>query len=202
MPDDDAERDWQVAADLAVRWVRQECTAQGVTGVLVLNALGVEGHSPSLRRFAAEHAVTTPRASRNRVERGVGPVLAYVPDEKSLDFAMGLARGSSLVVVEGIHTFPLSGWARQLGAVDLTRTKEGAREIDPALATAIDRMDFYKNNGFGDHFGKQQAHRILDDLRGAGQMDGDVILGALAARGASARAVKNLRKLIHELDRR
>nr|WSY56257.1 hypothetical protein OG999_43015 [Streptomyces sp. NBC_00886] len=201
-PDDDPERDWEIAADLAVTWVRQECAEQGAVGVLVLNAFGVEQQIPSLRRFAAEHAVTTPRASHDRVGRGKGPVLAYVPDEKTLDFAVGLARGSSLAVVESVHGFSLDGWARQLGAIDLTRPDEQPEQLDSELAEAIDRLDFYKNNGFGDQFGKQQAQRILQDLRGAGLLERDVVLGAMAAKGASDRAVRNLGKLIDALDRR
>ncbi|WP_406554113.1 hypothetical protein [Streptomyces sp. YS-3] len=202
MPDDDPERGWDVAADLAVDWIRRECVEQGATGVLVLNAFGAEQQVPSLRRFAGEHRVTTPRASRDRAGRGTGPVLAYVPDEKTLDFAMRLARASSLAVVESVHGFPLKGWARELGAVDLTRPDEQPASLNPELAAAIDRLDFYKNNGFGDRFGKQQAEHILQDLRGAGILESDVILGALAARGASDRAVRNLRKLIDGLDRR
>ncbi|MBJ6613969.1 hypothetical protein ACFT8V_30085 [Streptomyces griseoincarnatus] len=202
VPDDDPERDWAIAADLAVDWVRQECAEQGAVGVLVLNAFGVEQQIPSLRRFAAEHTVTTPRASRDRVGRGRGPVLAYVPDERTLDFAADLARGSSLAIVESVHGFPLEGWARQLGAIDLTRPEKRPEPIDSELAEAIDRLDFYKNNGFGDQFGKQQAQRILQNLRGAGLLERDVILGALAARGASDRAVRNLGKLIAALDRR
>ncbi|MGW0294749.1 hypothetical protein [Streptomyces tuirus] len=202
VPDDDPERDWEIAAALAVEWVRQECAEQGAIAVLVLNAFGVEQQLPSLRRFAAEHAVTTPRASRHRVGRGTGPVLAYVPDERTLDFAADLARGSSLAVVESIHGFPLCGWARQLGAIDLTRPDGQTEPLGSELAEAIDRLDFYKNNGFGDKFGKHQAQRILQGLRGAGLLDRDIVLGALAAKGASDRAVRNLGKLIDALDRR
>jgi hypothetical protein len=202
VPDDDPERGWEIAADLAVAWIRQECAEQGAVGVLVLNALGVEEGIPSLRRFAAEHAVTTRRASHNRIGRGRGPVLAYVPDERSLDFAAGLARGSSLAIVESVHGFRLEGWARQLGAIDLTRPDEQPAQLDSELDEAINRLDFYKNNGFGDQFGKQQAQRILLDLRDAGLLERDVVLGALAARGASDRAVRNLGKLIDALDRR
>ncbi|MFE1250807.1 hypothetical protein [Streptomyces sp. NPDC058735] len=118
LPDDDPQRDWEIAAGLAGDRVRQECRQQGATGVLVLNGFGVEQQVPSLRRFAAEHAVTTPRASRGRIARGVGPVLAYVPDEKTLDFATSLARASSIAAVESINGLSLQGWARQLGAVD------------------------------------------------------------------------------------
>ncbi|AJE87577.1 hypothetical protein SLNWT_7201 [Streptomyces albus] len=197
VPDDDPARDGEIAADLAVKWVRQECVEQSAVGVLVLNTLNdVERQIPSLRRFAAEHAVTTPRASRDRIALGQGPVLAYVPDEKTFGFAASLARGSSLAVVESVHGFPLEGWARQLGAIDFTRPDEQPEPLDAKLAEAINQLDLYKNNGFGDQFGKQQARRILQNLRGAGLLERDVILGVLAAKGASDRAVRNLRKLI------
>ncbi|MGW4815181.1 hypothetical protein ACWEPB_26550 [Kitasatospora cineracea] len=201
VPDDDPERDWELAADLAVSWIRRECAEQGASGVLVVNAFGVEQQIPSLRSFAVEHTVTTPAASRDRVERGVGPVLAYVPDEKTLDFAMRLARGSSLAVVESAQGFALRGWASALGAIDLTRPDERPEEAGPGFAEAIDRLAFYKNNGFGDPFGKQQALHILQDLDSSEGLDREAILGALAARGASNRAVRNLAKLIDGLDR-
>ncbi|MFE7192828.1 hypothetical protein [Kitasatospora sp. NPDC057541] len=199
VPDDDPEREWELAADLAVAWVRRECAEQDASGVLVVNAFGVEEQIPSLRTFAAEHTVTTRRAARSRVGSGVGPVLAYVPDEKALNFAAGLARGSSLAVVESIGGFPLGGWASQLGAVDLTRPDEQPAALRPEMAKAIERLNLYKNNGFGDRFGKEQAHRILLSLQSAGVLERDVLLGALAARGATDRAVRNLGKLIDGL---
>lgn len=191
--------DWETAAALAVDWVRRECAEQGATGVLVLNARGSGDSIRALQRFAADHTVTTPRSHWSRVGRGVGPVLAYVPDEKALDFATGLARGSSLAVVEG-YSFPLAGWARQVGAVDLARPGDAPEPIDPTVADAITRLASYKNNGFGDPFGKQQAHRILADLHAGGLLDRDLVLGALAARGASPRGVKSLAKLIDLID--
>ncbi|MEU3559354.1 hypothetical protein [Kitasatospora sp. NPDC006786] len=199
VPDDDPERDWELAADLAVAWVRRECAEQDASGVLVVNAFGVEQQIPSLRTFAAEHTVTTPRAARSRVGSGIGPVLAYVPDEKTLNFAAGLARGSSLAIVESIGGFPLRGWASQLGAVDLTRPDEQPAGLRPEVAKAIEQLNFYKNNGFGDQFGKEQARRILQTLQSAGALERDVVLGTLAARGASDRAVRNLGKLIDGL---
>ncbi|MFF4344318.1 hypothetical protein ACFY00_30880 [Kitasatospora sp. NPDC001540] len=202
VPDDDPERDWELAADLAVSWIRRECAEQGASGVLVLNGRRAHESVPSLRSFAAEHTVTTPAASRERVGRGVGPVLAYVPDEKTLDFAMRLARGSSLAVVESVQSFALRGWASALGAIDLTRPDERPEEASPGFAKAIDRLNSYKNNGFGDPFGKQQAQRTLQNLADSEGLDPEAVLGALAARGASSRALRNLAKLIDGLGQR
>ncbi|MFF1509017.1 hypothetical protein [Streptomyces sp. NPDC058326] len=199
VPDDDPERDWELAAQLAVAWIQQECDEQDAGGVLVLNAFGAQDHSPALRRFSALHACTTPRADRSRVGCGIGPVLVYAPTEKTLDFAMSLARGSSIAVIEGT-LFPLRGWAQQLGAIDLTRPNDEPEQIPPRLVEAIERLDFYGNNGFGDQFGKQQAGNILRDLRDAGILDREFILGAMAARGASDRSIKNLSKIVDRLN--
>ncbi|MFD7986080.1 hypothetical protein ACFV4M_22285 [Kitasatospora indigofera] len=196
---DDPERDREAAAGLAVAWVRQQCAEQQSSGILMLKAFGVERQIPSLRSFAAEHTVITPGAPRSRGWRS-GPVLAYAPDGTTLELAARLARGSSLAAVESAHRFPLRGWAHQLGAVDLSRPDERPEGLRPELAEAVDRLDLCTTNGFDDPFGKQQAQRILRTLQGAGVLDRDVILGALAARGVSERAVRHLAKLINELD--
>ncbi|MEU8138648.1 hypothetical protein [Streptodolium elevatio] len=198
VPDDDPHRDWEIAAQLAVDWIREECADQRANGVLVLNAFGAEQSVPALRRFTAQHAATTPRAGRNRADSGLGPVLAYVPTERTLDFAAGLARGSSLAVVEGSSS-PLEGRARELGAVDLTRPDETPTPIESALTAAIGRLHFYSNNSFSVQFGKQRAQRILEDLRGEDLLDRELILGALVARGVSDRGVRNLDKLIESV---
>src|SRR3954454_25127317 len=106
VPDDDPERDWSVSAGLAVGWVDDRCEAEGASGVLVtpaLNDLGV----PELEDFERRHARTSRRAGRQRVGDGAGPVLSYVPDANDLEFAMRLARDSSLAVVETV-SFPLT----------------------------------------------------------------------------------------------
>ncbi|MFE3034263.1 hypothetical protein ACFXKY_21815 [Streptomyces canus] len=202
VPDDDPERDWQVAADLAVHWVEREAAEQDATAVLVLNAFGAEQTVPALRQLARRHLVATPRSGRQRVGSGVGPVLAYVPDSKTLEFATGLARGSSLVAVEGVNLFPLRGWASQVHAIDLTRPECEVEEVDSRLISALGRLKFYGNNGYGPPFDRQQAARVLDDLRSAGLLDRDVVLGAMAAQGVSPNGLKRLRQLIDSADGR
>ncbi|MET9558815.1 hypothetical protein [Streptomyces tauricus] len=195
VPDDDPERDWQVAADLAVRWVEREAAEQDTTAVLVLNAFGAEQTVPALRRLTQQHLVATPRSGRQRVGIGVGSVLAYVPDAKTLEFATGLARGSSLAVVEG-SLFPLRGWAAQVHAIDLTRPEDEVEELDSRLTSALGRLKFYGNNGYGPPFDRQQAARVLDDLRSAGLLDRDAVLGAMAAQGISPNGLMRLGQLI------
>ncbi|MFJ1827375.1 hypothetical protein [Streptomyces sp. NPDC088178] len=198
VPDDDPECGWDVAAALAVKWVEAECRRDGSTGVLVLNAFGADQTVDALRAFASRHICTTPRAGRNRVGRGIGPVLAYVPDARSLDFAMQLAHGSSIAVVESSH-FPLGGWALELQAVNLWEPDRPVEDVDARTREAIDRLHFYANNGFGDQFGKKRATSIVRGLRDADLLDRGALIGALAARGVSDRAMKNLGQIIDRL---
>ncbi|MGW7359644.1 hypothetical protein ACWGI0_24175 [Streptomyces sp. NPDC054802] len=200
VPDHD-DLDWEDAAQLAVDWVQRECDEQGASGLLVLNASGSQRSIPALSDFAARHAVTTPQSDNSGIYGAVGPVLAYVPDARTLDFATQLARGASLAVVESINGFRLAGWARELGAVDLTRPEDEPEPIAPSVAAAIKRLDFHKGNGFGDPIGKQTAQRALQGLQAQGLLDRETVLGALAARGASARAMKNLGILIDSMER-
>ncbi|MEW2161495.1 hypothetical protein AB0912_00610 [Streptomyces sp. NPDC007084] len=202
VPDDDPERDWEVGAELAVRWVEREAAEQSATAVLVLNAFGAEQSIPTLRRFAERHLVATPRSGRQRVGSGVGPVLACVPDAKTLEFATGLARGSSLAAVEGANLFPLHGWATQVQAIDLTHPEDEVEEVDERLTSALESLKFYGNNGYGPPFDRQQAARVLGDLRSAGLLDHDVVIGAMAARGISPSGLKLLGQLIKAADGR
>ncbi|ROT25873.1 hypothetical protein EF879_26385 [Micromonospora sp. HM5-17] len=111
----------------------------------------------------------------------------------TLEYAANLARNSSLCVIE-TKAEPLSGWAAVTGAVNLLTGKPAS--LDEAVATHLDRLVFYGNNGYGDNFAKQHARRILDDLAAAGVTDRDFIVSALAARGISLYGQKNIGKLI------
>ncbi len=196
VPDDDPERDWSIAAGLATRWVDDRCTKEGASGVLVTNALNHLG-VPELDDFVGRHTRTSRLAGQSRVGAGVGPVLSYVPFVDDLDFAMGLARGSSLAVVETV-SFPASGWAAWFQALNLVTGVRTPPLAEP-IKGAVDRLEFYGNNGFGDQFGKQQARSILSDLRNVETFDSDLLLGAVLAAGVSARGVKNLGRLIDKL---
>lgn len=123
-------------------------------------------------------------------------MLAYVPDARTLEFATGLARGSSPAAVEGANLFPLRGWAAQARALDLTHPEDEVEEVDARLTSALERLKLYGNNGYGPPFDRQQAARVLDDLRSAGLLDHDVVLGAMAAQGISPNGLKRLDQLI------
>lgn len=193
VPDDDPQRDWSIAAGLATRWIEERCREEGATGLLVTNALNHLG-VPELDVFAQRHTRTSRLAKRDRVGPGTGPVLSYVPDADDLHFAMGLARKSSLAVVEG-SLFPLSGWAAWFEAWNLV-ANEPTPPLPKKITEAVERLAFHGNNGFGDAFGKQQALSILDRVRDQEDFEENLILGAVLAAGVRPRGVKNLASLI------
>lgn len=192
VPDDDPTRPWDEAADPAARWTHAQCVESGATGVLVTNSLG-HLSVPILEEFANRHRRTSPRGSSSRVGTGVGPVLSYVPEPKSLAFAMSLARQSALCVVEG-SLFPLAGWAAQLGAVNLI-TGDVTPPLEPAMVELVDHLKFIGNNGFGDDYGKRDARRTLAGT----EVDTDVLFGALLAAGIRPNGIRNLERIVDRL---
>lgn len=193
VPDDDPTRDWSTAAGWAVEWVDERCRLENASGVLVTNALNHLG-VPELDAFEQRHARTSRRAGRARVPEGDGPVLAYVPHAEDLEFAMRLAQNSSLGVVETV-SFPLGGWAAWVGALNLT-TGEVTSPMSSVVTDAVERLEFYGNNGFGDDFGKRMARTILDELVDTHEWRVGILPGAVLAAGVSAHGVINLARLI------
>jgi hypothetical protein len=186
---EDSEQDFDDAAALAARWIRARAAEKRVPAVLVTNVRDAASSVPALRGFE----VTSPQ-SRSRPASG-GPVIAYVPSLESLVYAEELARNSCLVVIEGFN-FSVRGWARERGALNLSTQREEAAVEDTRWSDALERLAFHKNNGYGDTLGKQTARRVVDNLRMAGPLQGDDLVSAMAARGASVRALKNLQKII------
>lgn len=196
---DDPQRPWDEAAVLAVDWVEREAAEQQAAAVLVTNALRSGLSVPSLARFVARHQHTTPQADRSRVSPGTGPVLAYVPDAKALEFAAELARGSSLCVVEGSLT-PLAGWAAEVGAIDLTGTLGPTEQLDPRVRDVLDSVHFFGgNNGWSGQHERDHARRHLVGLRDQGLLDPDVVHGFMLARGVSARGADRVREVAQRL---
>ena len=196
VPDDDPTRDWEVAARLATAWVNDCCQSEGAIGVLVTNTMDSLGVG-ALDDFASRHVRTSRRAGRQRVAAGARPVLSYVPLEKELEFAMNLARGSSLAVVETV-SFPLRGWASWFGAWDLLRERP-TPPLSESTRETVERLAFYGNNGFGDSFGKRRAMSILEQLDESARQASDQLPGAAIAAGVSSRGAENLRRLMDKV---
>jgi hypothetical protein len=195
VPDDDPERDWSLAAELAATWVDDRCEKEGSSCVLVTNTLDHLG-VPELDHFGRRHTRIR-RAARGRVGTGIGPVLSYVPYPEDLEFAMRLARGSSLAVVE-TTSFPLYGWAAWLEAWNLV-TDEPTRPLQDLIRGVVDHLVFCGNKGFADDFGKQRAQSILTELDREVLKQRELLLGAILAAGVSARGITKLGRLMDKL---
>lgn len=197
VPDDDPDRSWDEAADLAVEWLLQEAARLGSAPLLVTPAKSQwTSGADSVRWLAQHHEAATPRS--NRPSSGRRPVLVYVPDYDTFHFAANYARDASLAVVESTAT-PLRGWAIEVAALDLltgestpdTRTEEQRQQLE--------RIHFYGNNGWTTGFGKDQATRLLADLQRQGLLDPDVVLGYMLARGHHGKAIDRLSRIIEKL---
>ena len=99
VPDDDPERPWDEAADLAADWIWERSEAEGVKPLLVTNTFQNARSIESPEAIARAGGQATPQG-KERFERG--PVVVYVPDERTLKFALNLARGYSLAAVESV----------------------------------------------------------------------------------------------------
>jgi hypothetical protein len=191
IPDDDPERPWDTAAQLAVTWVEQQCRAEHLGGLMVTNDLSRQHGVSALGEFERRHSRTSRRSNGGRT--GPGPVLSYVPDLQDLEFSTRRAGTSSLAVVESVAN-PIAGWAAWLGALNLL-TGEPTPAMSDEQTKAVERLKFYGNNAFGDRFGKDRARGILNDLHGSSDFDIAFLSGAVLAAGVSARGVKNLRRI-------
>lgn len=191
VPEDDPYRDWNDAAAPAVAWIEKEARDQGKHAVLVTNTFNGATFDTPLARYTRPHHHFTPQGTRPSM-RSV-PVVAFVPDMRTLEFAIRLAGNSSLCIIE-TSSDPVSGWAAVTGAVNLL-TGEHAK-LDATVAKHIDRLAWYGNNGYGDSFGKKNAGHALDDLAEAGVTDPGFIVSALAAKRISLNGQENIRKLI------
>lgn len=143
--------------------------------------------------LAQNHEAATPRGTRPR--NGPRAVLAYVPDYVTVGFAADYARDGALVVVE-TTSFPVRGWATTVQARDLTTGAPTPDDRTKDVHTSCDQLHFHGNNSWRRGFGADMATRILDDLARAGELDKDLLLGAMLAYGHSGDAIENLAALI------
>jgi hypothetical protein len=187
VPDDDEERPWDAAADLAASWIRSQAAELHDRPLLVTYSFQ---NGDTIDGFRGMEHVTT--RSKGSVTGPVGrPVLAYVPEQRVMALAHRHARKAALCAVESV-SFPLHGWARQVGAVNLL---DGSTlpPLDPAAVELLEHLQFIGNNGWGDQYGKRDAQRLLPEL--AQYVDQAEVLGYVLARGAHDGSVQNLSKI-------
>jgi len=94
----------------------------------------------------------------------------FVPDERSLHFAMGLARGHSLAVIEG--SMPLAEWAAGAAAINLLTGQVTSSQLDDDVRNDFDSVTFYGGrNGWTGADEKAHARRFLSNHMSGGPTD-------------------------------
>lgn len=194
VPDDDPHRPWDDAAELAAQWIWERSDIENEPPLLVTNALASAQGIASLEDIARAGGHTTPQ-SRNR-RFTPRPVLAYVPDPRSLRLAIDLARGHSLAIVEG-SLFPLAEWAAAADAINLLTGRQSATDLDARVRKDLDLVIFFGgHNGWTGPHEKQDARRRLASHVTAGDLTGAQAASYAMAHGVSDRGAARLQQLL------
>lgn len=193
VPDDDPHRPWDDAAALAAEWIWERSEVEGVPPLLVTNTLKSGTFMPVLDEIARAGGHAAP-LGKDRFDRG--PVLAYVPVEKTLRYAMDLARGYSLAVVE-TTSFPIAEWASGAAAVNLLDGSTSTSSIPDDVKHDLDSAIFFGgNNGWTGSNEKSHARsHLLNHVRTRRLLPDDAAAYAMS-QGVSDRGAKRLRDLL------
>ncbi|MDE3721373.1 hypothetical protein PWG71_08230 [Nocardiopsis sp. N85] len=196
VPDDDPERPWDEAADLAADWIWERSEAESFRPLLVTNTLQNARGIESLEEIAREGGQATPQG-KGQFERG--PVLAYVPDERTLTLALNLARGYSLAVVETV-SFPLAEWAASAGAINLLDGSTSTSALPDDVKDDLDHVAFFGgNNGWTGPHEKEHARNHLTRHVQAGRLSPEQAASYVVAKGVPDRGAKRLRLLLEKV---
>lgn len=196
VPDDDPERPWDEAAELAADWIWERSRIEGVIPLLVTNTFQNATGVSCLGGIVREGGLATPQGKQHF---DCGPVLAYVPDERSLKLALDLARGYSLAVVETV-SFPLAEWAADAGAINLLDGSASTSNIPDDVKADLDHAVFFGgNNGWTGQHEKQHARNHLARHVQSDRLAPDQAASYVMARGVSDKGAKRLRLLLEKL---
>jgi hypothetical protein len=192
VPDNDPHRPWDDAAELAADWIWDRADEEHAAAIAVTNTLQIELPA-SLEAIAQRGGRATPQA-KGRPQPG--PVVVYVPDERTLRTAMDLARGFSLVAIEG-SLFSLSQWAAGVGAVNLLDGSISTTDLPPQILKDLDSaVLFGGNNGWSGPHEKEHARRHLANHVRNGVLTPEQAASYVMAHGVSDRGAKRLRELL------
>ena len=195
VPDDDAERPWEDAADLGADWIWKRSEIEGVEPILVTNTFQNAVGVGCLEEIARKGGQATPQG-KQRFNRG--PVLAYVPDERTMRLALDLARGYSIAVVEG-SLFPLSEWAASAEAINLLDGSTRASSLPDNVRADLDHAVFFGgNNGWTGAHEKQHARSHLARHVRAGRLAPEQAASYAMAKGVSAKGAVRLCLLLEK----
>jgi hypothetical protein len=193
VPDDDPQRPWEDAAELAADWIWQRSRTEHAPPLLVTNTFQNAVGMSCLEEIARKGGQATPQG-RERFDPG--PVIAYVPDERSLKFALGLARGYSLAVVETVN-FPLTEWAASAGAINLLDGSTNVSKMPDDVRADLDHAVFFGgNNGWTGQHEKQHARDHLGHHVQARRLSPEQAAAYVMAQGVSDKGAKRLRLLL------
>ena len=193
VPDDDPERPWDDAADLAADWIWARSEIEYVKPLLVTNTFQNARGIDCLDEIASKGGQATPQG-KQRFERG--PVLAYVPDERTLELSLNLARGYSLAVVETV-SFPLAEWAASAGAINLLDGSVGSSSLSDDIQADLDHAVFFGgNNGWTGRHERQHARNRLTRHVQASRLAPEQAASYVMAKGVSGKGAKRLRLLL------
>ncbi|WP_445168544.1 hypothetical protein ACTXG7_03955 [Mycolicibacterium sp. Dal123E01] len=195
VPNDDPKRSFDEAIAPAAEWIWERSRAEGLAPVLVSNTKSAAGMGHAdLDTIIRKGGHATPQSS-TRYDHG--PVLAFVPNERSLHVAMDLARGFSLAVVEG-RSLSLAEWAANADATNLLTGQTAASQIPEEVRRDLDFaiLDGGRNGWTGPDE-KAQAQRCLADHIRAGRLTPDQAAAyALTSSSVSDSGAKRLRELL------
>lgn len=195
VPDDDPQRPWEEAADLAADWIWDRSRGEGISPLLVTNTMQNAVGITSLQEIARKGGQATPQG-KQRFDRG--PVLAYLPDERTLKLALNLARGHSLAVVETVR-FPLAEWAASVGAINLLDGSQSPSSLPGDVLVDLNHAVFFGgNNGWTGQHEKQHARNHLSRHVAAGRLTPEQAASYVMATGVSDKAAKRLRVLLEK----
>jgi hypothetical protein len=168
---------------------------EGVKPLLITNTFQNAKGIESLEVIAREGGQATPQ-SKERFEHG--PVLAYVPDERTLKLALNLARGYSLAVVETV-SFPLAEWAAGADAINLLDGSTSSSGLSDEVTTDLDHAVFFGgNNGWtGPHEKEHARNHLVSHVR-ASRLTPDQAASYVMAKGVSDKGAKRLRLLLEK----
>lgn len=196
VPDDDPERPWEDAADLAADWIWERSEIEGVTPLLVTNTFQNAVGIGCLEEIAQKGGQATPQG---KGQFDPGPVLAYVPDERTLKLALNLAHGYSLAVVETV-SFPLAEWAAGAGAINLLDGNTSRSSIADDVKAGLDHAVFFGgNNGWTGQHEKTHARDHLANHVRAGRLSPEQAASYVMAQGVSDKGAKRLRLLLEKV---
>jgi hypothetical protein len=170
--------------------------SKGGTPLLVTNTFKNAVGIGCLEEIAQKGGQATPQGKQRF---GPGPVLAYVPDERTLRLALNLTRGHSLAVVETV-SFPLAEWAAGAGAINLLDGSISRSNIADDVKADLDQAVFFGgNNGWTGQHEKQHARKHLARHVRAGRLSPEQATSYVMAQGVSDKGAKRLRLLLEKV---